>query len=90
MNDFCSLWSEDAMVNNLNMSLRCWRGECIVCGFEKERRKKRIEDLRQRGLTQASEAEVQAFLKKNEGVLSRKAVAYIETHGLRYYTVRRN
>lgn len=88
MNEFCSLWSNDSTMNNLNVSVGCWRGECIVCGWEKDRRCQRIAALHERGLTEATEAEVQAFLKKNADILSREAVEYIKKHGLHFYTVK--
>lgn len=89
MNEFCSLWNEDGALNNLNVSTGCWRGECIVCGWEKDRRKQRVAALRERGLTEATEEQVEAFLTKNASILSRESVAYIRNHGLRFYTVLR-
>lgn len=86
MNPFCSLDSADNAMSNLALNA-CWRGECIACGWEKDRRVRRIDRLREQGLTRATEEEVAAFLAKNEKFLSGRAVAYIRENGLQYFKI---
>ena len=89
MMDSCILFNPDAEMNAIGTAVICWRGECLICGWEKNNMEYRKADLKSRGLSEATPEEVKAFLKKNRHILSRQAVAYIQENGLRFYRVRR-
>ena len=70
------------------LAYQCWRGECIVCGWEAERQARRKKDIRENGLAEATEEEIERFLNKYDGVLTSYAIAHIKAHGLRFYKFR--
>lgn len=89
MMDSCALYSRDAEESAIGTAVICWRGECLVCGWEKSNMEYRKADLKARGLSEATPEEVKAFLKKHRHILCPQAVAYIKQNGLRFYRVRR-
>lgn len=87
--DPCTLRNKDARLSAMGQAVQCWRGECLICGWECDKRMQRRMDIRKNGLYEATDAEVDAYIAKYEGVLTRKAIECLYRFGLRYYKVRR-